>query len=307
MLYYRFRPVGELALKELLYDEIFLASSNECNDPYDGMTFLTFGPERDKWKRLIGLAWENLDLPEKNKVIATVVDCIVRDCPLSYAEATKYGYERVISEISPALSSIANLLAFRITSLLDLYRPRAPYFASFSKNEKNILMWSHYASMHQGFCLIFRDLDGRLNQCPRRTRRSIHRKTDAGLAPSMSYDVPTDFLFRGISYQESTEALDAFSCFPVAVYGRELSESERIELIESQQRQVLTKHIGWSYEQEVRVTFSPGVSWLFGEHLECTQLERLFHFRPTQLVGLIMGARMSSHQQSRVREICKAR
>lgn len=66
MLYYRFRPAGELALKELLYDEVFLTSSTECNDPYDGVAFLSFGPERDKWQRVFDLAWDKIDLPGKN-------------------------------------------------------------------------------------------------------------------------------------------------------------------------------------------------------------------------------------------------
>lgn len=307
MLYYRYRPAGELALKELLYDEVFLTSSSECNDPYDGMPFLVFGPDRDKWRRLFELAWTEINLPLKAELIEAMVNRMVGACPLSYADAVDFDYRRLIADLSPKLSAIASALALRATSLLDLYRPRPPYFASFSRSRENTLMWSHYASMHQGHCLIFRELDGSLRQCPRRTRRSIQRNTSRGLAPSMSYGVPTDFQFRNVEYQEHTEGLDAFAHLPGQVYGQALSEDERIKLVESQQRQLLTKHIGWSYEEEVRITFSPGTSWLFGEHIECTPLERLLHFRPTQLVGLIMGARASASQQSRLREICKAR
>lgn len=307
MLYYRFRPSGELALKELLYDEVFLTSAVECNDPYDGMAFLAFGPERAMWQRLINLAWSKVGLPEKARLITGLVDHIVKDCPLSYADAAKYNYEKVIAELFPQGASIAGALAACITSLLDLYRPRPPYFASFSQSGESTLMWSHYASMHQGHCLIFRDLDGYLNQCHRRRKKSIERSTSKGLAPRMSSGIPERFQFKEVSYEEETSSLDAFACLPELVYGKKLSESERIELLESQQKQALTKHLGWSYEREVRITYGPGPSWLFGESLELTQNERLFHFRPTQLVGVILGARMSTHQKSRIREISQAR
>lgn len=36
MFYYRYRPATELAIKELIYDEMYFASEAECNDPYEG-------------------------------------------------------------------------------------------------------------------------------------------------------------------------------------------------------------------------------------------------------------------------------
>jgi len=58
MLYYRYRPGGELSLKELRYNEIYFSSAAESNDPYDGKVFLSYKFDRDKWKRLLELAWE---------------------------------------------------------------------------------------------------------------------------------------------------------------------------------------------------------------------------------------------------------
>ena len=36
MLYYRYRSGSELSIKELIYDELYFASREECNDPYEG-------------------------------------------------------------------------------------------------------------------------------------------------------------------------------------------------------------------------------------------------------------------------------
>ncbi|WP_405418392.1 DUF2971 domain-containing protein [Marinobacter flavimaris] len=307
MLYYRYRPSGELALKELLYDEIFLASATECNDPYDGMAFLSLGPDYEKWYRLIQLAWDGLDLPGKDELAATLTDHITTKCPISYTDALAFDFEQRIVESARQFLPFAPILAQRIRSLLDLYKPRPPYFASFSLNRDHPLMWSHYASMHQGHCLIFRDLDGKLRQCPRRMRSTIRRSAKQGLAPNMSYGVPQEFPFQEISYADNTESLDGFTFLPQTVSLLKLSEPERLELNKTQSRHLLTKHEAWNYEDEVRVSFSPGTSWLFGEHLELTPLERLIHFQPTQLVGIVMGARMTQSNRARIREICKAR
>ena len=46
-LYYRYRSGSELSIKELIYDELYFASREECNDPYEGKTFATFSKDKD--------------------------------------------------------------------------------------------------------------------------------------------------------------------------------------------------------------------------------------------------------------------
>ena len=60
MHYYRFRSSGELAIKELMYDEIYFTSTNKCNDPFDGKAFLSFEADIDRWRHLLELAWSKL-------------------------------------------------------------------------------------------------------------------------------------------------------------------------------------------------------------------------------------------------------
>lgn len=36
MFCYRYRPFNQLSIKELIYDEIYFASGEESNDPYEG-------------------------------------------------------------------------------------------------------------------------------------------------------------------------------------------------------------------------------------------------------------------------------
>lgn len=73
MLYYRYRSGSELSIKELIYDELYFASREECNDPYEGKTFATFSKDKDLWSNLINEALKShkieLDESLKEKVI----------------------------------------------------------------------------------------------------------------------------------------------------------------------------------------------------------------------------------------------
>ena len=56
MFYYRYRSGSELAIKELIYDELYFASREECNDPYEGKTFAAFSKNEALWSNLINEA-----------------------------------------------------------------------------------------------------------------------------------------------------------------------------------------------------------------------------------------------------------
>ena len=71
--------------------------------------------------------------------------------------------------------------------------------------------------MHQGHCLIFRDIDGYLEQCPRRRKKSIHRQTNGGLVPRMGLGIAEKLPFQAITYREDTELRDAFERFPEGI------------------------------------------------------------------------------------------
>ena len=168
-------------------------------------------------------------------------------------------------------------------------------------------MWAHYASRYQGYCLIFKSIDGELRQCPQRIKKSIGRSTRYGLAKNMSWGLPKSFLFEDVHYNKGTCSGDAFLCFPQHVSGCSLNEKERIELVESQKAQYLEKHESWSYEQESRLLLMAPLPWLFGEHISLTKQERLFYYQPTQLVGIIFGPQMQNDFKQRLYEIVNIR
>lgn len=307
MHYYRFRPSGELAIKELMYNEIYFTSAKECNDPFDGKAFVSFEADRDRWRRVLELAWSKFNHIDKQKWEEQLSSYLAGIAPLTFDAALGFDYiEALLSLQFPPDSLTAFILGEQVTRFLALYKPKGTYFVSFSRVCNDILMWSHYASMHRGHCLIFKAIDGRLNQCSKRMKNAVRRTTQAGIAPSMSYSIPDSFSFMDVLYRSDTTLDDAFSYFPQHVYGSKLEEPERIELVTRQSQQCLVKHECWSYEQESRLILSTPHAWLFGENIDYSPQERLFYYQPNQVVGIILGARMDMQQKMRYREIIQA-
>lgn len=304
MHYYRYRASNELSIKEFMYNEIYFSSTSECNDPFDGKIFVSFEADKEKWNRLLHLAWEGVNNANKPSWEENLSVHLAGLSPIAYEDALKFDYAGAMLALSsPPDLKTAFILSEYAKRYLRLYVPNNMYFVSFSKEYKDILMWSHYASMHRGYCLIFNAIDGRLYQDQQRKKTTISRNTRYGIAPSMSLGIPDSFPFQDISYDPDSTSYSAFSYFPKYVWGEKLDEQEIKEFIDWQSRQYLVKHNCWRYEQESRLTISPDYAWLFRENIEFTKQERLFHYMPNQLVGVILGACMDVQQKMRFREL----
>lgn len=302
MLYYRYRSPTEISFKEMLYSEIYFSSAGECNDPFDSKTFFAFPNDVEKWERLLTIAWNAFPNFSLGSVIKTVAQRISSKCPLSFEEAFSH---QLLRDCIGTDGLITNVLAEALCNILKLYQPSTRYFTSFSEINDESLMWSHYADKHQGFCLIFKAVDGHLKQCARRAKQYFRFETPGGLAPSMSYGIPIEFSFNPISYEAEVVAHNAFNCFPANVAGEIESEDKRLQILSSMQENYFQKDICWSYEREVRLTLSPPTQWLFGGHHNYSPQQRLFHYEPTQLVGVIFGMRASSETKQRILEIIR--
>jgi hypothetical protein len=307
MLYYKFRPASEVSFKELLYDELFFTSTEECNDPFDSKSFYEFSAEKDKWKALIKFAADSEGFSD-NADIEKVSEAVCDLCPITFDEALKLDWYSIFQKTSVYNEPLfvgANVRA--ILSTLEKYRPPIRYFSSFSKSCTESLMWSHYASNHQGFCLIFRSVYKKLMQAVSHRKKSIQRSAPKGLAPSMNYALPEGFQFQDVTYVDDVKHISAFTLFPKTVAGSEFSDEEIHSLRKAQFEQYLQKHSCWSYEEESRLVLETPMKWLFGDQWEYSIQERLFRYEPTQLVGVVFGARTKENDKTRIFQILEER
>lgn len=302
-MYYKYRSFSEFSIKELLYQELYFATRQESNDPFDSKTFYEFSPNEDYWHNLIEIVASRFSWLKKSDITA-IAQSLIAISPMTYDQASNLDITSIVFEsIENKDLLTSTLFAEEFKKLIDLYAPEESYFTCFSKVKDDPLMWSHYAGNHQGFCLIFQPINGQLNQHPFYRRTSIRRETPNGLAPSMSMGLPESFYFQAVDYQEKVEHLCAFHRLPADVTKLNLEENEKISLSKKQFSQYVQKHQSWSYEQEVRLSFTPIPGFLYGEKILLSKHERLFHYDPCQLVGIVLGSQMSDENKRRIREV----
>lgn len=300
MLYYRYRSGSELSMKELIYDELYFASREECNDPYEGKTFSTFSADKELWSNLIDEALKShnkdFDGPLKEKV----VEYFLSKSPMPIENILKISRDEFINIGARSFEQrILPLMLDAIQAYVIWYSPEERYFASFSKTNDNFLLWSHYANNHKGFCLVYRAIDGKLKQNP-----NWKRKQTATLPlPRLTFMVPDAFEFHDVQYVSTPKSSNGFMCFPASVAGDKHTPEEVEEAQSERAKNYLQKHSVWDYEQEARVVLSSGVQWFAGKKLTLPAHQRLFHIDSTQVVGIILGSQMPATQRERIKEI----
>ncbi len=307
MFYYRFRPLSELSIKELMYDEIYFSSTEESNDPYEGKIFFKFEKSEEKWRRLLDVAWKQCEKLDVEKYKDILSKYLFEKSPLTFDEVQNLTFDECALQLKNMVE--LRLFATLITlfkNYVSIYQPDKKYFVSFARSCDNYLMWSHYANKHNGYCLIFRTIDGYIFQDKAKKRTNISRSTPNSFSPRMSYTIPDKFEIYDVCYNDSEEIIDSFLCFPEYINGYKFEdEKERIEHFEKLRKPFLEKDLCWEYEQESRLLLNTPQAWLFGENIEYTKYERLLHYDLTQLVGIVLGHRMCQEDKDRIKAIIK--
>ena len=306
MLYYRYRPFSELSLKELMYDELFFASAEECNDPHECWDFLVFSADYEKWHRLLELAWKNVDEKVKAPFFDIVCNYLVEKSPITVCEILSRDFFLPLLENDIFRSPVGYRLLIGLIDYLNIYLNGKKYFISFSRNANNYLMWSHYANKHIGYCLIFKSIDDCLYQAKDGARTSIEIKSYHSNKVHITENIGPKFKFHDVIYGESKSSIDPFCYFPEYVNKCCIeNDEERIDFFNQLERHYLEKGTCWEYEQESRLLLpSPNsCSWFTGCQYEYTKYQRLFHYDSSQLVGVVFGSRLEKNDKKRIKEI----
>lgn len=297
---YRFRSSNLLSHKGLLYDEWYFASKDELNDPIDMQSRFEFEAVENSWRHLLYKVLNDQDHANKAAFYFTSLgplsyESLINDFDKHRSRLIQFIFRDSsvsLYDIDMLRESLSNLL-----EMLTLYAPGSGYSVSFSRICTDMLMWSHYAASHKGFCIIYRPIDGRLSQCPDRVKRSIK------VSDGHSSAVETAFELKDVNYSDELRTLSAYTLLPQAFSNYKFeTESERLEYHENTRQQLLTKNECWKYEQECRLMLPQSRRYISGES-DYTSLQRLFHYDFDQVVGVIFGARMTARDIESVREI----
>jgi hypothetical protein len=220
MLLYRYRSSSELSFKELLYNELYFASQDELNDPFDGESFYHFPPDKELWLRLLNevndrekeVCWGLSEINDAH--IELLSTALSKRAPISYGEVMAGRltsvFGNVISEIeahAPMLK-IITWFASAVQEYLSYSSPKLGYFVSFSSKNNDHLMWGHYGAQHFGYSLIFRTIDGALKQDPSNSINSV------GITETYRISVPNSIPFSKVNYSESIDFHNACWLLP---------------------------------------------------------------------------------------------
>lgn len=322
MLYYRYRPGTPLSMKELIYNEMYFSSVSECNDPYEGQVFAEFEKNRDHWAKLINTALINSHVHSSSIRISSslterIIDCCIELSPIDVNKFRSLNYDRFrvkayIDEIIPnnQLVDISPLYEAidRIKHYIDIHLPPEQYFVSFSKSRDNLLMWSHYANNHKGYCLVFRPVGNKIMQDKCLMKKGFTFDTPQSHLSDgeITFIIPEGFDLNDIEYiNEQIPPINAFALFPHVINPEHFSKAVD-DAMNIAYRSYLRKHSAWKYEEETRLLLFKGGSQYFANRtLSLSSHQRLFHYDPSQLVGIILGAKMSSEQREQIQEIVK--
>lgn len=288
---------------------MYFCSPEECNDPFDSKTFYSFPNNIEKWANFILFALTPFrqSISISGEQLKAFTEYLCAKCPLTFDDTMSINLFDDFKTSSQEDKKIKEILSNQIPAISKIYKPSTRYFVSFSKDWKELLMWSHYADKHKGFCLIFKSINKAIKQFGFKKKRQIRRKTPNAFAKEMSYEMPEEFKLIDIEYLGKVNPSDAFLHMPVAVSGEAENDEHRDRIRKEQESHYKQKGESWKYENEARLILSPPPPWLFREHFEYTSQERLFHYDPSHLVGIIYGSRMKEDEKERIREILKER
>ena len=149
---YKYRSVDEYSLKNLEDDSIWLSDPRNFNDPYDCSFHHKTDLNPNDANFVLSLVREsNLinELTEQQiQSISGSNNPLVRLLELSYPDRPEYG-----KTCGEALSHVMRERASSLVSQTSEGFKQAFKICCFSENPKSILMWSHYADYHSGFCI----------------------------------------------------------------------------------------------------------------------------------------------------------
>lgn len=214
---FKYRSVDENSLKDLMEDSVWLTNPKDFNDPYDSIASLDTCAIRDQ------VVKDNMENIIKNKGIPCEIICKAKtgSNPLAvlYSYFLKGLNPNIQAKIKSVLDEAQSLLDDATWNHFNQRTLDSLKVCSFGGNNGCLLMWSHYADWHRGFCIEY-DLQ-------RFEKDDYQRKL---LFPV----IYSDNLFDVTQYWGSTNNL-----YPILM--------------------AIHKHTKWSYEEEWRLIFPGGI------------------------------------------------
>jgi len=159
---FRYRRDSDHSRDNLQNDTLWLCSPNDYNDPFDCVTKISLGRVESALVR--GLIRRffitHFRLTELDP-LPTRFEPLIGESKESYLRRVVASYKGFVPALPPNFESILHRLVAELPSIAAEAKQKSNMFreltkaCSFSERNDSILMWSHYAENHQGFCVEY--------------------------------------------------------------------------------------------------------------------------------------------------------
>lgn len=256
MLSYKYRAINKYSLETLENDTVYFSQYTDFNDPFELSTPFP------NLARMYSNASEQLDILHKKGFFSAA----------NYYEL-KNICERIVKNGNPELDKTHKTIREKMAKT-GIY--------SLSKVNNEILMWSHYADNHRGFCIGFENLH--LNTAPQVKQLPVNYKTTF-----------TDLSDPTIIINYYVNVFHNFVHLPDKAWNAKREKLAKVVKHIDDQRggiSVLTdKYEKWAYEQEIRLIDERN----FG----------LKQFNPRCMKSITFGLRTNQQEINNIIDICK--
>jgi hypothetical protein len=326
---YKYRPLSEFLFKELKYQELYFASYQELNDPFDLNVRIDFTPEKSQYiSQLIHLLFKSTLILKRDKyskkestnngrLITFIRDKEIckafEDLIFGHLQQLKSSDDFIFFE-GLEIAIIKSIADLKLKFKFDLEKFKSEilritskflnnsYTSCFSEDPANFLMWSHYASKHAGVCLEFTlNRDG-LFPYEMEGRRQ-YKDGNGGCGAGQTDFIQYDENVLPVIYKDIQPCLNFFDF--AAVFANE-NDADLIGLSKSRwhgyarhlESLFATKTAAWNYEREWRA-----IEINFDKPKEPE--ERIRHYPIEALTGIYFGTRTPEAVKNRIYNLYK--
>ena len=269
---FRFRAINDYSLNAFLDDELYIASPNAFNDPFDSSFVYDLDKVVDSFLQNQGFL--------KNIFIYSFFQQHKR-------KPSDNEINNALLEFNNDKQRLKNII--KEQCIKSLYFLRSEYLVGcFTKRVDNSVLWAHYGQCGKGFVLEYRKND--LYELLLTYFKKIHYNKKLSTIFDVSYD---NNVFERTDLMISI--LESFSEFLVETVNNPRVKRFRYEPSEENLKAIFThKAFNWSYENEQRIIV-PNTN--LGESFRC-----LGNIKP---VAVYLGTNMEKYNRYLLIKACK--
>ena len=294
--YYKFRENLQFTMKEILYGEVFLAKTEELNDPLDSRIVYTFQNDEILLKNFINVLFNFIHFSrfDTDDIATNIYLYFERknQRKFDYLDLVDFFKSDTFESIVMYYYSIKDKILFNnivetILSNLNGIMGNNTYISSFTINPNETLMWSHYGNQHKGICLEFSSDYNRLYGNPQWPDMQKIVKPEN----SQEENRPAIMKFHKVEYGDTPPTINGYKAFH-SIVDRSVYENDLFK------DYAVNKYSKWSYEDEYRLI---DASQCFAQtNINKSAVNRIFYYDQTQLTGLIFGLRVSETDKNEI-------